>query len=296
MEKAGKTETQKDKTTKKYPNERAIYSIADELGGIEILDANYHHQNFSRHSHEGYTVGVIENGAQQFYRSGGNHIAPQGSIILVNADDVHNGHSATEGGWSYKALYPLPNQFEQISKELAAGISDKNRGAPYFPSPVVYDPELADQLRLVFTTLNNSNNRLLRETLLYSVLTKLMYKHGKSPALPSDSSKRQNQLKLVKEFIDDFPNADISLLELAKLASFSPYHLVRSFQKVYGLPPHAYQIQARLRLAKQLIGQGHNITDAAQEAGFHDQSHLHRHFKKAMGITPGQFAKHVTRR
>lgn len=289
MENLNNKNTLKNKTSK----EQATYSVAKELGGIEVLDANYHHQNFSRHSHEGYTVGVIEHGAQKFYRTGGNHIAPQDSIILVNADEVHNGHSATEGGWSYQAMYPLPQQFEAISKELNSNLSGTGRGAPYFPSPVVYDPELANQFRLVFDTLKKSDNRLLRETLLYGVLTRLMCKHGKRSVTPHEPSKAQRQLKLVKEFIDDFPGADVSLQELANLASFSPFHLVRAFQKAYGFPPHAYQIQARLRLAKKLIKQGYKVSDAAQEAGFHDQSHFHRHFKKAMGITPGQFAGQV---
>lgn len=235
---------------------------------------------------------MIENGAQKFYRTGGNHVAPQNSIILVNADEIHNGHSATEDGWSYQAMYPLPEQFEAIHRELTAGRA--RSGAPYFPSPVVDDPELANQLRLVFNTLEHSTNRLLRETLLYSVLTKLMCKHGRQANLADEPSKAQQQVKRVKEFLDDFPSADVSLHELASLAAFSPYHLVRAFQKTYGLPPHSYQIQSRLRLAKTLIRQGHTLSDAAQEAGFHDQSHLHRHFKKAMGVTPGQFAKQVS--
>ncbi|BFL83271.1 hypothetical protein LFREDSHE_17210 [Shewanella baltica] len=46
--------------------EHAAYQIADELGGLELLNAHYHKQNFSRHTHEGYTVGVIETGAQRF--------------------------------------------------------------------------------------------------------------------------------------------------------------------------------------------------------------------------------------
>ena len=84
--------------------EFADFQIAKELGGLELLDASYNKQNFSRHSHEGFTVGVIEQGAQRFFRTGGNHIAPQDSIILVNAEEVHNGHSATDYGWSYKAM------------------------------------------------------------------------------------------------------------------------------------------------------------------------------------------------
>ncbi|MDG3085713.1 AraC family transcriptional regulator [Vibrio hannami] len=272
---------------KKKRKEKADYKITQELGGLEILDAEYETQNFSRHSHEGYTIGVIENGAQRFYRTGGHHIAPQDTIILVNADEVHSGHSATEGGWAYRAMYPVPEQLEKLTNELSLG----GYGAPYFPSAVVSDPELANQLRLVFSSIENSDNRLLRETLIYGALVKLIAKHGKSRIQAIDEHKAQRQLRLVKEFLDDFPQADVSLGDLANLAAISPFHLVRSFQKEFGLPPHAYQIQARLRLARKLLKQGHTISDTAQECGFHDQSHFHRHFKKANGYTPGQYVK-----
>lgn len=99
--------------------EQAKFQIAEEFGGLELLDAQYETQNFSRHSHEGYTVGVIERGAQSFYRTGGNHIAPQDSIILVNADEVHTGHSAVEGGWAYKAMYRCPSSLPRLPKRLA---------------------------------------------------------------------------------------------------------------------------------------------------------------------------------
>lgn len=230
---------------------------------------------------------MIETGAQRFYRTGGHHVAPQDTIILVNADEVHSGHSATEGGWAYRAMYPLPQQLEQLTKDLYL----PNYGAPYFPNAVISDPELANQLRLVFNTLENSDNRLLRETLIYGALVKLMGKHGKSRLYPNFETKAQKQLLLVKEFLDDYPQADVSLDDLAKLAAISPYHLVRSFQKEFGLPPHAYQIQSRLRFARKLLKQGHSISDTAQECGFHDQSHFHRHFKKANGYTPGQYIK-----
>ncbi len=272
---------------KEKNKEIATFKIAQELGGLELLDAKYEKQNFSRHSHEGYTIGVIEKGAQQFFRTGGNHIAPQNSIILVNADEVHNGHSATEGGWEYKAMYPVPEQFQTLGQELGS----PSIALPYFPQPVVYDPELASQLRLVFETLEKSDNRLLRETLVYGTLIKLASKHSTHRAPLKESTKAQRQLQLVKEFLEDFPQTDVSLEELAKLAGLSPFHLLREFQKQFGFPPHAYQIQQRLRMAKKLLKQGLRISDVAQECGFHDQSHLHRHFKKAMGVTPGQYLR-----
>nr|WP_319557049.1 AraC family transcriptional regulator [uncultured Vibrio sp.] len=273
---------------KQKNKEIATFKIAQELGGLELLDAKYEKQHFSRHSHEGYTIGVIEKGAQKFFRTGGNHIAPQDSIILINADEVHSGHSASEGGWEYKAMYPVPDQFQTLGQEL----SSPNIALPYFPQPVVYDPELANQLRLVFEMLEKSDNRLLRETLVYGTLIKLTSKHSTHRAPLQQSTKAQKQVMLVKEFLEDFPQSDVSLEELAKLAALSPFHLLREFQKQFGFPPHAFQIQQRLRMAKQLLKQGRKISDVAQECGFHDQSHLHRHFKKAMGITPGQYTRY----
>lgn len=264
--------------------EVADFQIAKELGGLELLDASYNKQNFSRHSHEGFTVGVIEQGAQRFFRTGGNHIAPQDSIILVNAEEVHNGHSATDYGWSYKAMYPLPCHFESLY------LDETQHRVPYFPEPVVHDPHLAAQLRLLFKTLKEDHNRLLRESLVYATLSMLIQRHGKKRA--DLSTKRQgNTLIIVKEFLDDFPQADVSLEDLAKLANLSPYYFVRCFQKQFGLPPHAYQIQSRLRYAKGLLRKGIKISDAALESGFHDQSHFHRHFKKAIGVTPGDYIK-----
>jgi len=269
---------------KNKTQEHAKFLHAQELGGLEVLDAKYTHQNFSRHSHEGFTIGVIQKGAQKFYRTGANHVAPQDSIILVNADQVHNGQSATDDGWEYKAMYPLPEQFAEASQGF-----NQQGVVPYFPEPVVHDPELAQQLRLVFDALESSNNRLLRETLVYGTLVKLMNRHGKQR--PEFEVQGRSKLTLAKEFLDDFPQADTSLQELASLSNLSPYYFARSFQKEFGLPPHAYQVQARLRYATKLIKLGHSLKDVAQEAGFHDQSHFHRHFKRAMGVTPKQYAQ-----
>ncbi|OLQ94190.1 AraC family transcriptional regulator [Vibrio ponticus] len=273
---------------KKDFTEGATFQTAGELGGLEFIEAKYKTHNFSRHSHEGYTIGVIEKGAQRFFRTGGNHIAPQDSIILVNADQVHNGQSATEDGWEYKAMYPLPEQFATLTQGL-----NSETVIPYFPEPVVYDPEMAQQLRLVFDTLENSDNRLLRETLVYGTLVKLMSRHGKKRREYEPNTRSKQQLLVAKEFLDDFPQADVSLEELAKLANLSPYHFARSFQKEFGFPPHAYQVQSRLRYAIRLMKQGHTLSDIAQESGFHDQSHLHRHFKRAMGVTPKQYMKSI---
>lgn len=267
--------------------ENADYANAPVLGGLELLNAHYYRQNFARHTHEGYTVAVIEHGAQRFYRTGDQHLADQDSIILVNADDVHTGQSATDYGWAYRAMYPTPEQFQHVGRELFQG----RDGVPYFPQAVVQDPELAAQLRLVFSHLRDSHDRLLNETLLYSVMTRLVARHSRSRHSFREGKAPSRALQLVKEFLDDFPAADAALEDLARLADLSPYYLVRQFRRHYGLPPHAYQVQNRLRLARTLLRQGQAPASVAIDCGFHDQSHLTTHFKRAMGVAPGQYAR-----
>lgn len=272
------------------PAEQAIYHHAQELGGLELLTACYQEQSFSRHTHEGYTVGVIEAGAQQFYRTGGTHIAPLHSIILVNADQVHTGCAASQGGWSYRAIYPSPEQFSHT--DTNSGLCPM--GAPYFPNAVVEDPAMASMLKHCFSVLECSDNKLLRESLLISCLQKLVERHSLSSM---QSNERQPsakaQLLQAKQLLDDTPELNIGLEALARLAGLSQYHFIRQFQRHFELSPHAYQIQARLRKAKGLIHQGNSLSSSAHAAGFYDQSHFHRHFKAAMGVTPGRFAKQI---
>jgi len=270
-----------------YMKDNADYTTASVLGGLELLSAQYYRQNFAKHTHEGYTVAVIEHGAQRFYRTGGQHLANQDSIILVNADDVHTGQSATDYGWAYRAMYPTPEQFQAVGADLFQG-SD---GVPYFPQAVVHDPELAAQMRLVFGLLSSSKDRLLNETLLYSVMTRLVLRHSRSRHRFREEGTPSRALNLVKEYLDDYPAADVSLTDLAQLANLSPYYLVRQFKRYFGLPPHAYQIQARLRQARKLLQCGESPAAVAVDCGFHDQSHLTSHFKRAMGVAPGQYAR-----
>ncbi|MGC9491836.1 AraC family transcriptional regulator [Vibrio genomosp. F10] len=272
--------------TKELPTkENAQIQLANELGGLEFLHARYHRQNFSRHSHAGYTVGVIEDGAQQFYRTGGNHVAPQDSIILVNADELHSGQTATEGGWAYQAMYPTPEMFEQIAEG-----SDLGRKAPYFPNPVVYDPELAHLLRQVFEVLKHSNNRLYRETLLHGAMSQLVARHSlQRQAAPIQIKKTQAQIERIKAFLSDCPEENVSLSELASMVSLSPFHLARTFRAQVGLPPHGYQLQMRIRKAQKLLSMGLKSGTVAMDVGFHDQSHFHRHFKATVGVTPNQY-------
>jgi len=70
-----------------------------------------------------------------------------------------------------------------------------------------------------------------------------------------------------------------------------PYALLRAFRAETGLPPHAYLNQIRVRRARGLLDRGVAPARAAAEAGFADQAHLTRHFKRIVGVPPGAYQR-----
>jgi AraC-like DNA-binding protein len=83
---------------------------------------------------------------------------------------------------------------------------------------------------------------------------------------------------------------ELRLDELAVVAGMSKCHLVHTFHKEIGLPPHAYQIHLRVAHARALIASGLPLAEIASMTGFADQSHLTRLFKRIVGLPPGQYA------
>jgi AraC-like DNA-binding protein len=70
-----------------------------------------------------------------------------------------------------------------------------------------------------------------------------------------------------------------------------PVHLVRSFSAAFGVAPHAYLTGRRVDLARKALLNGHPPAEVAALAGFCDQAHLTRTFKRYLGVTPARFAR-----
>ena len=90
------------------------------------------------------------------------------------------------------------------------------------------------------------------------------------------------------EYIHANLGQNISLEALAEMAGLSTYHFARAFKQTVGMPPHGYLLQRRIEHAQQMLRNTDlPMSEIALSAGFSDQSHLARHFRRLTGMSPG---------
>ncbi len=266
--------------------EHAVFWRDRDLGNLELLHANYIRHRFVPHIHDGFAIGVIEAGAEQFDYRHARHVAPMGSVVVINPGEPHTGSAATDGGWRYRMLYPA----SELLQDAASQLADRPHGIPFFPEPVIDDATLAHEIAQLHRALERSDDRLERESRLLLAFGRLVQRHAEAcPIILPTPTHDDQAIQRVRSLLHDRYNERVTLAELAEGAGFSPFHLLRLFHARVGLPPHAYLTQVRVHRAKELLAHGLAVAKVAALVGFTDQSHLTRHFKRIVGVPPGVY-------
>ena len=256
------------------------------LGGLELLRAHYVTHSFAPHSHDTFAIGVVEAGVERFQYRRNPVIAPAGSLLVINPGEPHTGASAESGGWRYRMLYPDP----ELLREAAGALAGRARPIPFFAQPVVHDPALARELLALHHCLESGAEPLERQTRLIAFFAALVQRHADTPHDETRLAPEPSVARRLRAYLDERIGAPVTLAELAEIAGMSQFHTVRVFARATGMPPHTYLTQRRVAHAKTLLAQRLPLAQVAARAGFYDQSHLTRHFKRIVGVTPGQYA------
>jgi AraC-like DNA-binding protein len=251
---------------------------------VEAMHAHFTSHVYHRHSHESYSFGVTETGAQAFTCRHGRHVSGPGMVMAFNPDDPHDGHAAGDGGFTYRMVHIWP--------EFFASLTGVGRPLPVFRSPVLHDAVTAGALRRLHATLTGPASELER----YECLTAtagLLVRHASGP-VPAPGSQGPGSdpglAARIRALIHDTgAAADLTADDLAAAAGCSRYAAYRAFHQAYGLAPSDYQRQLRVRTARRLLSRGVPPAVVAAEAGFADQAHLTRWFRRYYGITPGAY-------
>jgi len=254
---------------------------------LEFVKVSNQTHVFPRHWNETYVVQVVEQGVNECYCRGATQRVSTGSILFINPHEIHTGSAAGPEPLVYRSLYPTP----ELLIDVASQCRDRSAPLPFFSALIAADAQLAKMFVDTHRVCEAGADSLTAQTLLLELLALIIQRHAENRiALPAVGNENV-AVKRAKKYLTENFNKNISLAALAKVAYLSPFHLLRSFRKTLGLPPHEYVINLRIQRARHLLVQGRTLSDAAYETGFCSQSHFNRHFKRIMGIPPGRYLK-----
>lgn len=103
------------------------------------------------------------------------------------------------------------------------------------------------------------------------------------------SDSRDQQMEDVKLMLDSDPEANVTIAELAGACGISTEHFSRRFRRHAGTSAKTYQLQSRMRFARQLLQhEGLNVKEVAGRLGYSDAYVFSRQFKKVWGVSPSK--------
>jgi AraC-like DNA-binding protein len=264
-----------------------------DMGGLELFSATLSEFSFRPHAHEEFFIALTEAGCVVPTYRGASHVIGAGDLLVLNPEEAHAGGPPAEGSWTYRAMYPSRG----LMREIAAEFPADGRAVPEFGRDIVRDPAVAAALRHYHGLTGSPRSSMLeRETQLAHALVLLTGRYAVTPREPRPPGREPQAVRLCKQYLTEHAARNVTLRELALITGLSAFHLCRVFRESAGMAPHAYQTQLRVRHAKSLLLAGQPIALAATQAGFYDQAHLTRYFKRIVGVTPGKFRQDAARR
>ena len=85
---------------------RARVRIAEDLGGVELIEAVHVRPRFGRHAHATYAIGAVSWGVNHFRYRGAFHDAPAWALCTVTVGEVHEVEPGRDVGFAYRCLIP----------------------------------------------------------------------------------------------------------------------------------------------------------------------------------------------
>jgi AraC-like DNA-binding protein len=238
-----------------------------------------------------YFVGIIADQPMRSRRGREHRLVLPGQLVAWDPSGAHAGTALEGRPWTARLMVVEVAGLAALAGDTEVSVlSDV-----IFPEPVISDPVLAHDFLRLHTALERPTTRLERDERLAEWLRILVERSPTVRTPRSSLSARDDRaLRLAYDYLGDRAAQNVSLDELAAAAGIGKFRLIRLFRERTGLPPHALLLAHRLRTARRLLEAGHTIAHSAATAGFTDQSHLHHHLQRSLGVTPADYQRRFT--
>ncbi|WP_331766534.1 AraC family transcriptional regulator [Embleya sp. NBC_00896] len=251
-------------------------------GVTEILHAHMTDHVYPMHTHAAWTLLIVDHGMVKYDLDRHEHGPLRRTVTLLPPHVPHNGCAVTPAGFRKRVLYL---DSTQVADELIG---------PAVAHPVLDDPGLRRRVHQLHTSLLHAGEELEAESRL-AFVTERLRAHLRGRVVDPPAVRDPGIAHRLRDLLDERFVTGLTLREAADLLYAHPTHLVRAFSREFGIGPHQYLTGRRVDLARGLLLDGMPARTVAATAGFYDQSHLTRHFKRLLGTGPGHFARTGTR-
>lgn len=251
--------------------------------GIELYRAHIVRHAFDPHLHDAFGLGVIDAGVERFRYRGAEHLAPAGTLVLMNPGELHTGRAETPDGWRYRMIY--------LDEALVEAVTGE-RGW-WFADATAHDAATARLLSAHLTALWHAPDDLASDSALAELLASLR-PHARI-GRPRNETPVAGDIALARslELMHDDYASPLTLEHLARAAGLSPFHFLRRFKLRYHVTPHQMLMAVRMAHAKQQLAAGMPPAEVAPAVGLADQPHLTRRFARMHGVTPARYQVQV---
>jgi AraC-like DNA-binding protein len=257
--------------------------------GIERLEACFAGQAFSPHRHDTYAIGVTLSGVQTFRYRGAQRVCLPGQCHVLHPDEMHDGSAGTAEGFGYRIVYIDPSLIQR-----ALG----GRALPFVSDAIVERRVFQDALPRALWRLEEPIDDVARIEIATAVADFLDRASGtgaQTQGSGKQSSLRHASLLRVRDLIAANPTIRHSVATLEGVSGLDRWVLARQFRAAFGTCPSQFRTMRQLDDVRRRIRSGRPLAEAALDAGFADQSHMSRMFKRAYGLTPAKWASALVR-
>ncbi|MDO8543694.1 MAG: AraC family transcriptional regulator [Opitutaceae bacterium] len=262
------------------PVEKIVWSQPPDMLDIDVISG----RNSDRHwrvYHQTYTIcSIIEHGGltEWSYR-GKEYTSYRKQLTLMEPGEIHQTSKHT-AQIDFHVLQIAPSLMEQLTQDSVY------RGLPHFKTGQASRPSLFHAFAQFHLALAVCAPLLERQSRLADCVRALLVDCAERE-LRAEPTPPRSALRRARDYLHEHYAEKIALQNVADIAGLSQFHFLRAFSREFGLPPHAYQNSLRVEKTRLLLKAG--VPVQAIEAGFADQSHLIRHFKRMIGVTPGEY-------
>jgi AraC-like DNA-binding protein len=248
------------------------------IAGIsEVFHARLVHYSYPPHCHDTWTVLVVDDGAIRYALDNRSCGAVGQTVAILPPGVIHDGAPAPGASAFRKRVLYL--DLAVLPSDLIGAAVDRTN---------LDDRQLRSALSSLHDSLILNEDSLDGESRL-AIIAERIVGHLAPRRRGRDRVEPTVALRL-RELLDQHITAPITLDRAATLLDRTKPHLVRSFTSAYGVSPHAYVIGRRVGIARAMLLRASTPSEAAAGAGFFDQAHLTRHFKRHTCATPARFA------